>query len=130
LEAVQQFPGYVQVLPADFEEESLEVLPPAVINQGFYQELLAMFFDHAALVDQTLAIFVDRPFPDIDPMEKSLLRLGATELLYFHQTPPQVILNEAIEIAKIFASSDSYKYINGILDKLANRCRRTSPPSS
>lgn len=130
LEAVQQFPGHVQVLPTDAKEDSLETLPPAVINQAFYQELLAVFFERALLIDQTLAVFVDRPFAEIDPMEKSLLRLGATEILYFQQTPPQIILNETIELSKIFAGADSYKYINGILDKLVKRYRRDSPSFS
>ncbi len=124
VEAVQQFPGYVQVLPKDSNEEALEHLPPAVINQLFYQDLLSNFFQHAALIDQTIGVFTDRPFADIDPLEKSLLRLGATEILYFQQTASQIVLNELIEIAKIFGGADSYKYINGILDKLAKRTRQ------
>lgn len=130
VEAVQQFPGYVQVLPKDSNEETLEDLPPAVINQAFYAEVLTAFFEHNQLIDQTLGVFVDRPFAEIDPMEKSLLRLGATEILYFQQTAPRIILNEIIEIAKIFASADSYKYVNGILDKLVKRYRRESSPFS
>ena len=56
----------------------------------------------------------------ISIIDKSILRLALNELL-FTETPPKVILNEAIELAKAFGSEHSSKFINGILDTLARK---------
>lgn len=49
-----------------------------------------------------------------------ILRMSIWELLE-KQTPPSVIINEAIELAKCFAEKDSYKFINGILDEICKK---------
>ena len=56
-------------------------------------------------------------------VDRNILRLGVYELLYLHDIPTSVILNEAIEIAKKFGTEDSGSFINGILDKVAKEVR-------
>ena len=51
---------------------------------------------------------------------KLILRMGAWELL-FTDTPTSIIINEAIELAKDFAEKDAYKFVNGLLDKVASK---------
>lgn len=51
-------------------------------------------------------------------IDKILLRIGLTELLYFPDIPPKVSINEVIEIAKIYSTAGSGKFINGILDAI------------
>jgi N utilization substance protein B len=53
-------------------------------------------------------------------IDKLLLRIGITELLYFADIPPKVSINEVIEIAKLYSTSGSGKFINGILDSILN----------
>lgn len=53
-------------------------------------------------------------------IDKILLRIGITELLHFPDIPPKVTINEVIEIAKIYSTSGSGKFINGILDSILN----------
>lgn len=53
-------------------------------------------------------------------IDKILLRIGITELLYFPDIPPKVSINEVIEIAKVYSTSGSGKFINGILDSILN----------
>lgn len=53
-------------------------------------------------------------------VERNILRLGTYELLFREDIPRKVILNEAIEIAKLYGSEDSGKFINGILDRIMN----------
>ncbi|MBS4036241.1 MAG: transcription antitermination factor NusB [Ignavibacterium sp.] len=53
-------------------------------------------------------------------IDKLLLRIGITELLYFTDIPPKVSINEVIEIAKLYSTSGSGKFINGILDSILN----------
>lgn len=62
---------------------------------------------------------LDRDFAQLDPVEKAILRLGAYELLYRIDVPTKVVLNEMIELAKVFGSDHSYKYVNGVMDKMA-----------
>lgn len=54
------------------------------------------------------------------PTERNVLRLGAYELLYT-DTPPRVVIDEAIELARKFGSAQSPQFVNGILDKLNPR---------
>ncbi len=53
-------------------------------------------------------------------IDKILMRIGITELLYFPDIPPKVSINEVIEIAKMYSTSGSGKFINGILDTILN----------
>ncbi len=51
-------------------------------------------------------------------VDRNVLRLGAYELLYLHETPPNVALDEAITLARRFGSTDSPAFVNGVLDRL------------
>ena len=53
-------------------------------------------------------------------VEKSILIIAFTEILFFNDIPLKVTINEAIELAKTYGSNESYKFINGVLDKLKN----------
>lgn len=53
-------------------------------------------------------------------VDKAILRLASYELLFMPQTPPNVVINEAIELAKEFSTENSGKFVNGILDKIKN----------
>lgn len=57
-------------------------------------------------------------------VDRNILRLGVYELLYLHDVPTSVVLNEAIEIAKKFGTEDSGSFINGILDNVAKEVRK------
>jgi N utilization substance protein B len=56
-------------------------------------------------------------------VDKNILRIALAELLYFPDTPTNVIINEAIEVAHRFSSSDAGRFVNGILDRLAREVR-------
>jgi len=53
-------------------------------------------------------------------IDKAILRLASYELLVTPATPPNVVINEAIELAKEFSTENSGKFVNGILDKIKN----------
>ena len=75
-------------------------------------------------LDAAYAPFLDRKASRIDPVELSILRIGTYELLHHIEIPYRIILNEAVELAKDFGATDSYKYINSILDELAKTARK------
>lgn len=58
----------------------------------------------------------------ISVCSKLILRFGVWELCYT-STPAQVVINEAVELAKAFAEHDAYRFINGILDRVAHKYR-------
>ncbi len=58
-------------------------------------------------------------------IDKLLLRIGITELLYFDDIPPKVSINEVIEIAKDYSTSNSSKFINGILDAVLSELKKS-----
>jgi N utilization substance protein B len=70
-------------------------------------------------IDAKLATIVENFSPArIDPVDRAILRLGTYELIRT-DTPPKAVINEAIELAKRFGTTDSGRFVNGILDKVA-----------
>jgi N utilization substance protein B len=57
-------------------------------------------------------------------VERAILRLGAYELIHQPEVPYRVIINEAVELAKVFGSEQGHRYVNGVLDKLARDVRK------
>lgn len=58
-------------------------------------------------------------------IDRNLLRLGIYEMLYKADSPPKVIIDEAVELAKRYGTEDSAAFVNGILDKIANDHQKT-----
>jgi N utilization substance protein B len=52
-------------------------------------------------------------------VEHALLLMAACELSSQPGTPYRVVINEAVELAKVYGGTDGHKYVNGVLDKLA-----------
>ena len=65
----------------------------------------------------------DRKWEEVSPIEKAILLLGAWELVHNPEIPYRVTINEAIELGKRFGGTDGHKYVNGVLDKLAQAVR-------
>ncbi len=77
-------------------------------------------------VDAIEALFapaLDRSLDDLDPIERNLLRLGTYELRDRIDVPYKVVINEAVSLAKKFGATESHRYINGVLDKVARDLR-------
>ena len=70
-----------------------------------------------------LAAHLDRPVDELSPVEHATLLLGTFELGHHLEIPYRVVINEAVEVAKTFGGTDGYKYINGVLDKVAAQIR-------
>lgn len=66
---------------------------------------------------------VDRPVDTLAPIERSLLVIGAFELAHRLEIPYRVVINEAVELAKRYGGTDGYKFVNGVLDKVAASVR-------
>ncbi len=102
-----------------FEEEQ----DMAIVDREYFEDLLLGVEKHLAEIDAGLAEFIDRPLPQVDPIERASLRLAGYELKHRPDVPFKVILNEAVELARDFGAEGGASYVNGVLDKLAEHWR-------
>jgi N utilization substance protein B len=66
---------------------------------------------------------LDRVAAQLSPIERAILAIGAWELQHRLEIPAPVVINEAVELAKSYGATDGYKFVNGVLDKLASGVR-------
>ena len=94
--------------------------------QNFTQTLIKNLLTHEKEVNELLKKISAKWAPDrMAVIDKNILRLGICELLFYPATPPKVVINEAVEIAKKFGTEESPDFINGILDKIFRNSRVT-----
>lgn len=96
----------------------------ASCDKLYFRELLQGVTARAKSLDDLYENLLDRALSELDPIEMAVLRIGAFELSQRLDVPYRVAINESVELAKSFGASESHKYINGILDKLAQHTRR------
>lgn len=93
------------------------------VDIEYFQELLHQIPKHVDELQRLLEPLLDRPINELDPVESATLYIGLYELRYRLDIPYRVIINESVDLAKRFGASDSYKYVNGVLDQLAKQLR-------
>jgi transcription antitermination protein NusB len=81
-------------------------------------------------LDEQVSKNLDRPVEELDAIERAILHIGCYELEHHLEIPWRVVVNESIELAKMFGAEESHKYINGVLDKIAKELRSTEINSS
>jgi len=91
----------------------------------YFNELLKGVVEQAPDLTMMLVPHLDRPLNQLDPVEHAVLLLGAYELRYKVDVPWKVVVNEAVNLAKIFGAEEGYKFVNGVLDKIARDARGT-----
>ncbi len=96
---------------------------PKNYDVEYFLRLLHEIATHAATIDDQLTAFLDRPFASLDPIELTILRIATYEFMYSFDVPFKVVIHEAVEIAKVFGAADSHKFINSVLDKMAQALR-------
>lgn len=92
-------------------------------QRSYFDEIFHGVPKQLDVIDLALGDFVDRAVDKIDPVERAILRIGVYELLNRLDIPYRVILNECINLAKCYGAEGSHKYVNGILDKVAQKQR-------
>ena len=88
----------------------------------FEEQLRKVVFD-TETIDASFESLLDRPSDQLDVVERGVLRLATAEFLHRPEIPYRVVIDEYVELTKVFGSQDAYKYINGVLDKLAATLR-------
>jgi transcription antitermination protein NusB len=93
-------------------------------DDQFFAELLRGVLQYHEELDGLLEPVLDRKVKDLDRVELALLRLGAYELQHRIEVPFRVVIDEYVELAKGYGAEDSYKYVNGVLDRLSTDLRQ------
>ncbi len=109
----------IQAQPLD-DGESL-----AVADAAHYRELLNGAIDHAEELRARFAPHLDRAVGTLSPVEHAILLIATYELQHRLEIPYRVVINEAVELAKSFGGTDGFRYVNGVLDKVAAGLRET-----
>ncbi|MBX2879544.1 MAG: transcription antitermination factor NusB [Granulosicoccus sp.] len=105
------------------QREIIESQDMSRVDLDYFKTLFSGIAERNQLLDSTLEPCLDRPLVDLDPIERAVLRIATFELMLQPEIPARVIINEGIEITKRFGADKGHRYINGVLDKLANRQR-------
>lgn len=110
---------------SDIERQFLEEQPMKGVDVEYFQELLHKVPATLDQLDEAIAPHVDRPVNQIDQVERAILRVGTYELKFKLEVPYRVVINEGVELAKTFGAEQGHKYVNSILDKVAQNLRST-----
>ena len=94
------------------------------VDTPYFRKLFRQTVENVEAVERTMQGYLDRSLAELDPVEKAVLRLAVYELQFEVDVTYKVVINEAIEVAKVFGADESHKYINGVLDKIAPLVRR------
>lgn len=99
------------------------------VDLAYLQDILQGVTTDVEALDNLYKPYLGRLPEELDPIEKSIMRLATVELTNRLDTPYKVVINEAIELAKLFGAEESHKFINGALDKAVKTLRKNEKRS-
>ncbi|MBI3771366.1 MAG: transcription antitermination factor NusB [Gammaproteobacteria bacterium] len=100
------------------------------VSIPYFKDLLYGVVTHLDQLDTCLQAYLDRSVEEVDGVERAVLRMGAYELMFKPEVPYRVAINEALEAVKVFGAEQGFKYVNGVLDKVAQQVRAVEIQSS
>ncbi len=100
------------------------------VDQEYFKELVQGILKYTAELDRVLEKCLDRDLASVDPIERTVLRIGTYELQFRPEIPVRVVLNEAIELARVFGAEEGYRFVNGVLDQCQKLCRGSELPAA
>ncbi|HDS1735076.1 transcription antitermination factor NusB [Pseudomonas hunanensis] len=95
----------------------------ADIDGAYFREILHGVPAKKSEIDEALTPCLNTPLDELDPVELAVLRLSTWEFMMRVDVPYRVVINEGVELAKIYGATDGHKFVNGVLDQLAPRLR-------
>lgn len=94
------------------------------VDQAYFEQLVHEVVSRREELDQAVAPYLKRVDASLDQMERVILRLGANELIHHLEIPYRVVIDEAIELSHRFGAEQGHTFVNGVLDRLADKVRR------
>jgi N utilization substance protein B len=92
-------------------------------DEAYFKHLLTGVTGKIDELDKQISMFIDRKLEELSPVEHAILRISSFELMFDPTIPYRVAINEGVELAKLYGGADGHKYINGVLDKVAETAR-------
>ena len=112
-----------EIREINWEELLTQVLEQSKVNPKdklFIQSLIKQILEHEEKIDELIKEKLEHwDFKRLNSVDRIILRMGVSEMLYFPDIPIKVSIDEAIELAKKFSSPEAGKFVNGILDAIA-----------
>ncbi len=93
------------------------------ISKAFFSNLLLNIPKNISSIEKIILPTLERDISELGPTEKAILYLGTYELKFQPEVPYRVVINEAVELAKLYGAEGSYKLVNSSLDKIAPELR-------
>ncbi|MBW5290988.1 MAG: Transcription termination protein NusB [Candidatus Ruthia sp. Asou_11_S2] len=94
------------------------------ISKAFFSNLFINILKNRSLLDEIIAPTISRETDELGSVEHAILYLGTYELKFSPEVPYKVVINESLELAKLYGAEGAYKLINVSLDKLAQTLRK------
>ncbi len=110
----------------EIEEQFLskkEPYPPYKISKAFFSNLFLNIPKNITLLDEIIEPSLDRDIEELGPTEHAVLYVGTYELKFQPEVPYKVVINEAVELTKLYGADGAYKLVNTVLDKIAKEIR-------
>lgn len=109
--------------PQDIVSEFVAERELESVDQVYFGTLVREVTEQFETLKSDLEACLDREWGKLDPVERSVLLVGAYEMRNCLEMPFRVVINEGVELCKMFGTVDGYRYINGVLDRLAHAQR-------
>ncbi len=90
-------------------------------DKDYFVDLVSQSISQRKELASIISPYLNLPTGQIDPIENAILLFSTYELLNKPETPTNVILSEAVNLCKKFGSVEGYKFVNGVLDKVAQQ---------
>lgn len=122
LQALYQW-SFSQNSLQDIEWQFYEFNNMAKVDKAYFHEMIHEVPAHLDELDIHIKSHISRPFNDVHLIELFILRMAIYEFLFRRDVPYKVVINEALELAKNYGATEGYKFINSVLDKIAQEIR-------
>lgn len=109
----------------DIEAHVFEQHAGENFDKEYFQHLLFEITHRAHELETLFAPYLSRQVQELDLIELNVLRIATFELQHQMEIPYRVIINEALDLTKTFGATDSFKFVNGVLDQLARDIRKS-----
>lgn len=109
----------LSAIEAQFREEQ----DMSRVDGAYFNELLHRIPTQVGDLDRRIAAALSRPLEQVDPVERTALRIGTYELVHRPDLPWRVVINEAVDLAKTFGGEQGHRFVNAALDRLAAEVR-------
>ena len=114
-----------QMTDADFDEVAQQFTPDQLkgTDTDYLHECLRGVMDRVATLDALFEPYLDRRIDKLDYVERAILRAGSYEMKERLDVPARGVIDEWVELAKRFGAAESFRYVNGVLDRVARDLR-------